>query len=211
MRIALSLFYILMKVCGILLFWLITMWACNNHVPKNEAIPASRTVIQQQNNSQQEEVFICPRGQATPVLQKEDYPNATFVLEADSISAIETTELPNGDKLTVRTWGCEYLVYTFKFETRQFSADTADLSYWYAAAEKLMTGMLGGTNVTLDLKKGVMFLSYYAVKNHNNLKLGEEIDFGEPDSYRNFVTLDRIQTLSNGNNMVTVSFAEGPL
>lgn len=200
-----------MKVYGILLFWVISIGACNNHVPKTETISAPHSSIQQQKNNKQEEAFVCPRGQATPVLEKEDYPNATFTLEADTISAIETTLLPTGDKLTVRTWGCEYLVYTFSFETSHFAADTTDLKYWYGAAQKLMTGMLGGTNASLDLKKGIMYLGYYTVNNKGALKLGDEIDFSEPNSYNNFATLDRIERLANGNYTVSISFSEGPL
>lgn len=156
----------------------------------------------------------CIRGQAEPVIQKEDYPNTTFVLQPDSISAIETVVFNNGDRLIIRNWGCEYYVLTFRFETSKFQQDTANLEYWFKAARQLMTGMLSGLNMTIDFKRGIMFLGNYIEKDkendYKNLKLGDEIDF-DGNEIRNFVRVDRIEKMTGEKYAVTLSFVLGPL
>lgn len=156
----------------------------------------------------------CVRGQAEPVVQKADYPNTTFVLQPDSITAIETVSFNNGDKLIIRNWGCEYYVLTFRFETSNYQSDTTDLPFWFRTANRLMTSMLGGLDAPIDIKRGLVMLESYILRDEKsgfkNLQLGEEIDFGGTD-IRSFVTLDRIEKIDDKKFGVTVSFATGPL
>jgi hypothetical protein len=156
----------------------------------------------------------CVRGQAEPVIQKTDYPNTTFVLQPDSITAIETVTFDNGDKLVIRNWGCEYYVLTFRFETSNYQHDTTDLGFWFRAADRLMTSMLGGLDTPIDIKRGLVLLDSYILRDEKNgfknLQLGEEIDFGGND-IRSFVTVDRIEKINDKNFGVTISFATGPL
>jgi hypothetical protein len=77
-----------------------------------------------------------------------------------------------------------------------------------------MTGMLGGLDSPIDIKRGLVFLESYYLRdkrnNFKNLKLGDEIDFDGSD-IRSYVTLDRIEKLSDKKFGVTISFATGPL
>jgi len=156
----------------------------------------------------------CIRGQAEPLIQKEDFPNATFVLQTDSITAIETVTFDNGDKLIIRSWGCEYYVLTFRYETTKFQQDTTNLEYWFWSVCKLMTGILGGLDAPIDIKRGLFFLDSYILRdkknNYRNLNLGEEIYFDGSD-IRSFITVDSIEKITETKNAVTISFAIGPL
>jgi len=154
----------------------------------------------------------CKRGQAEPIIQKEDYPNTTFLLQADSISALETIVFENGDKLIIKNWGCEYYVLTFRFETTKFQGDTTNLAYWFRSSAILITGMLSALDAPIDIKRGLVFLHSYIAKHEDNktLKLGEEIDF-DGSTIRNFLTIDRIEKLNDIKYAVTLSYTTGPL
>lgn len=162
----------------------------------------------------QEWTIECTRARAEPIIKKEYYPNSTFDLQADSLTAIEKVQFDNGDKLTIKNWGCEYYDLTFIFETTNFQRDTADLRFWYQASMQLVTSMLAAIDAPIDIKRGLAFLeSYYLAdekNNFQNLKLGEELDFGQ-SIIRSFVVLDRIELINNNEYGVTISFVKGPL
>jgi hypothetical protein len=156
----------------------------------------------------------CVRGQAEPVIQKKYYPNSTFVLQPDSLTAIETVTFDNNDKLIIRNWGCEYYVLTFRFETSKFQQDITNLEYWFKTAHRLMTDMLPELDVVIDIKRGLVFLDSYILRDEKNkfknLKPGDEIDFAGSE-IRSFVTVERIEKITDKKFAVTISFATGPL
>ena len=156
----------------------------------------------------------CVRSIPGPILSKVEFPNAKFRLQADSLVGFETTALDNGDVLTIKNWGCEYYTLTFQFETTRFQADTNDLAYWFEKAEVLLTGMLGGLDSPLDMKKGLMHLEYYlhhrGKQGSKGFDLGEQIDFGGTE-IREFISIDRIAQLSEGKYLVEISVSTGPL
>ncbi len=168
----------------------------------------------EENKNKVDGLMDCARGQAKPLIKKSDYPNTTFVLQPDSISAIETVYFENSDKLIIRNWGCEYYVLTFRFETSRLHRDTADLAFWFRAANNLMTNILGGLDAPIDIKKGLVRFDSYILRDsknaYKNLRIGEEIEFGSED-IRSFVTLDRIENIEDKKVAVTISFATGPL
>ena len=164
----------------------------------------------QRQDSLIEDNETCVRGQAEPVIRKKYFPNTNFVLQPDSLTAIETVSFANGDKLIIRNWGCEYYALTFRFETSKFKASTSDLNYWYAAASKLMNQAAIGVDAPIDIKQGIKALEKYAVKNSKHLALQTEIDFGG-DEIRNFVTLDTIRAMQPNRFAVITSFVIGPL
>jgi hypothetical protein len=170
--------------------------------------PATELGINEKNQNN------CTRGRAEPIIKKDIFPNTTFVLQPDSLTATETVIFKNGDNLIIHNCGCEYYVLTFRFETTKFAQDATNLLYWYQAAGILMTGMLASLNAPIDIKRGLVFLESYYLRdkknNYINLKLGEEIDFDGSD-IRTFVTLDKIEKLSDKKFGVTISFAMGPL
>jgi hypothetical protein len=159
----------------------------------------------------------CVRGAAEPIIDKKVYPKTKFVLQPDSLTGIETVSFDNGDKLIIKNWGCEYYVLTFRFETSRFKQDTTNLEYWFRCAKRLVTEMFGGINAMdnpIDIKMGVNYLSSYIDRdkknNYKNLKIGEEIDFGDSE-IRNFVTVDRIEKLTDKKYAIEISFTTGPL
>lgn len=197
------------------------LFACNSTVDREESNSEKPTLSDSvsptstpQAEDETDTTFECVRGKAEPVVKKEYFPNTRFILQPDSLTAIETIAFDNGDKLTIKNWGCEYYVLTFSFETVKFHKDTADLKFWYQAAKQLMTGILAGIDAPINIKRGLVFLESYYLKdeknNFKNLELGDEIDF-EGNDIRYFVTLDRIEKLSANKFGVTLSFSVGPL
>ena len=199
----------------------IGLFACSSPTRQQEEITtqasatdSSSPVSSPNTGTEAEQANDCVRGKAEPVIQKEDYPNTSFVLQADGISGMETVNFDNGDRLIIRNTGCEYYVLSFRFETSQYQHDTTDLGAWYQAAHRLMTGLLGGLHAPLDIKKGLVALESYVLKdeknNFKNLQLGEEIDFGGND-IRSYVTLESVEKIGSKKYGVTISFAMGPL
>jgi len=79
--------------------------------------------------SEQEHRISCVRGQAEPIVLKGKSLNTTFVLQADSSTAIETVTFDKDNKLIITNGGCEYFVLAFRFETTKFQRDTTNLEY----------------------------------------------------------------------------------
>ena len=153
----------------------------------------------------------CIRGQAAPVVKKSVYPNAVFKLYPDNHTGIETMDLKGGDKLTIKNWGCEYYVLTFRFETGRFQADTTNTVYWLGKAALLMKEIQAGIDAPLNLQDGIEAVSIQlASMDSGSYGLGEEIVFKD-DMIRDFVTLDRIQRINEQRFAVEISFATGPL
>ncbi len=173
----------------------------SNEDSKLESNIANGSQINQQN---------CTRSQAEPILNKDVYPQATFVLQPDSITGIETVVLDQGDKLIIKNWGCEYYILTFRFETTRFKTANSDLDYWFSAASMLMDEIKSNLNAPINIENGILKLNDYISKNRSDLKLGEEIDFGT-EEIRSFVTVDKIEDLSNDRRAVEISFSVGPL
>lgn len=152
----------------------------------------------------------CVRGQAEPIIKKDIFPNTTFVLQSDSITAVETVMLENGDKLIIRNWGCEYYVLTFRFETSRLKADTSDMKYWYVNSVKLMNEVKHGIDAPIDIEKGIEALNKHISGNVFDLQLHTQVDFGL-NEVRNFVTLDSISKIDKNHFAITISFSIGPL
>ena len=152
----------------------------------------------------------CVRGQAEPIVKNNVFPKTKFILQPDSLTAIETVRFDNGDKLTIKNWGCEYYVLTFRFETSRFEADTTDIKYWYETAYKIMNEIKEGIDAPINIGKGLNALNEHISKNAHNLKLQTEIDFGS-DEIRYFVTVEQIEKLTNKTFALTISFSIGPL
>jgi hypothetical protein len=151
----------------------------------------------------------CVRGQAEPIIKKTVFPNTKFILQPDSLTAIETVIFDNGDKLTIRNWGCEYYTLTFRFETSRFQADTTAMKYWYVTTYRILREMQQGIDAPVDIEKGLQALNSHISKNVFDLKLKTEIDFAG-DVIREFITVEQIEKLTDNKFAITVSFTTGP-
>jgi hypothetical protein len=156
----------------------------------------------------------CPRGAAEPVVKATVFPNAHFALRPDHITGIETFNLPQGDKITIKLSGCEYYTLTFQIETSRFAADTTDMPYWGNVALLLMREINKGISTPLEidnaLKKLALRLQADKSTPNNQLKLNEEIDFGGPDP-RQILTIDRISQPVNQRYIMQITFSYGPI
>lgn len=203
----------------ILIFGLtLELIACNSSVPKqakneNKSVSVDsikKTEAQNETASVKDLRDDCVRGQAEPMIKKTVFPNTKFILQPDSLTAIETVTFDNGDKLTIRNWGCEYYVLTFRFETSRFQADTAAMKYWYVTTYRILKEMKQGIDAPVDIEKGLQALNSHISKNVFDLKLQTEIDFAG-DVIREFITLEQIEKLTDNKFAITVSFTTGPL
>lgn len=156
----------------------------------------------------------CVRGQATSIVNKDVFKNSKFTVQADSLTGIETVELPNGDKLSIKNWGCEYYVLTFRFETSRFQKDTSDLEFWFDQAQNLLLDVENGIKAPIDWKGGIQALNGRCESSfhmdYESFNVGDEVDYGEGEM-RTFVVIDRIQKISEKKYAIEISFAVGPL
>lgn len=156
----------------------------------------------------------CIRGKAAPIIKKSVSMKTTFQLQPDSLTAIETVYFINGDKLIIRNWGCEYYILTFRFETARFQSNPKDLQFWFKRAVLLVSELDKSLDAPIDVMMGINKLKKYIdgdqPNNYQNLKLGRQIDFGG-NEIRNFVTIDKIEKLTDKKFAVEISLATGPL
>jgi len=158
----------------------------------------------------------CVRGQAEPIVKKKVYPNTTFILQPDKLSAYETVTFDNKDKLIIHNWGCEYYVLTFRFETSRFQEDVKNLPFWYQKAHLLMNETMKGLDTTLVTTRQLTTLKTFTEEkiktNPESFKLDEEIYYGGEDSeIQRFITVDKIEKLTNKKYAIEISFSVGPL
>ena len=196
----------------------VLLFACTSNKDRKEDAEIIKTQVSELDNSldiePDEKKFIedfdCVRGQAEPIVKRDIFPYGNFELQSDSLTAIETIEFDNGERVVIKNWGCEYYVLSFRFETSKYDADTSALKYWYVNSSKLMTEIITGLNAPLDIEKGLVALNDHISKNVFELEIGSEIDYGE-NEIRSFVSLDNIERIEKNRFAVTMSFALGPL
>lgn len=152
--------------------------------------------------------YDCPRGQAESVVKKAVFPHSIFKLSDDNRTGTETVTLDNDDHLMIKSWGCEYYILTFRFETARFKGDTIDINYWLAKAVILMNEIGKGIDVPIDIPGGTGAVSQL-IKEKRSYLLGEEIVYRE-GSVRGYVTFDRIQKIDDAKFAIEISYASGP-
>lgn len=152
----------------------------------------------------------CPRGELKPIIKKSIYPQSTFIIQPDSLIGIEEMYLKNGDKITIKHWGCEYYALTFKIETSRLKAKINSLKYWYINTYKILKEIYPGLDAPIDIDKGLQALNNYVSRNVFELKLNTEIDFGKTE-IRSYIIIDKIEKISNNKYVIEVSFISGPL
>jgi hypothetical protein len=196
---------------------LLALASCNKNEPKTampeKSLPQSIAPKNMPSDKTPEhEEDPCVAGTPEPIINHNHVANTQFKM-LTAQTAEETALLENGDHVAIIIGGCEYYTLRFRFETSRYSDDINDIGAWYANAHQMMSENLAAWgNANIDLKRGLMFLSYYHAKNLNNgqLKYGEEIDYDSTD-IRNFVVVDSVEKLDNGIFAVTVVFSRGPL
>jgi len=152
----------------------------------------------------------CTRATPTRIVKKSVFPKTTFKLSGDRRTGTETVKFPNGDRLIITNGGCEYYYLGFRFETRRFSASTANTKYWFAQAVKLIAEIEKGINAqSIQIPDAVRALKKH-IKKTPQPKVGEEIDYGGTD-IRTFVALKKIKRLAKGRFALELYFAVGPL
>lgn len=167
------------------------------------------------------QMSICTRGIAVPVLKRSVFPNVKAKMSADERTSVETARTGRGDLLTVRNWGCEYYVLTFRFETSRYRHDLGDLRYWFRQAANEMAFILPGVEAPIDIKKGIAKLRAYTNSSGKGdlrrIKLGRTLMFGgderDPngDDIPQTVSIDSLRMLKKNRYVFEVTFAAGPL
>ncbi len=156
----------------------------------------------------------CKREVATPVVKKSVYPKTTFQLQADKLTAIETVELDNGDKLIIKNWGCKYYALTFRFETTRFQKETTNVGFWYKRAVTFVNEVSKGIDAPIEIGQATEILVGKIEEDvpnaYQNLKFGEEIEVAN-GNVPEFVSVDKVEQLSDQKFAVEVTIARGPL
>ena len=98
---------------------------------------------------------------------------------------------------------------SFRFETSRFQSDVTDLAYWIDKAASLLFDVQKGLNTPLDIKGGINELKHL-VEGSKAYNLGEEMIYDDHD-VRGFISIDRIEQLSDSRFAIEISLATGPL
>lgn len=101
----------------------------------------------------------CSRFMFYPLLKPGAYLKETFLVSADSLSAIETAILNNGDTLIIKHTGCDSIIYKLRFKTKRFQFDTK--KEWYDAVLVCMSELTHMLNADLALDSGLESLTRY--------------------------------------------------
>jgi hypothetical protein len=156
----------------------------------------------------------CVRGVAEPVIKKNIFPKNSFQLQADKLTGIETVELDNGDKLIIKQWGCGYYALTFRFETERFQNEPGNVGFWYKRAVTFINEVAKGIDSPLELTKTADIVAERiegdVPNEYKNLKYGEEMDVTNGD-IREFVSIDKVEQLSDKKYAIEITVARGPL
>lgn len=155
----------------------------------------------------------CKHTVAQSVVKKGTYPKATFQLQADKNSGVDKIEFDNGDRLTIKNWGCDYAALTFYFETTRFQDEPTNAGFWYKRTVTLLNEVNKSLETIVDVVDGTDRLVTQIENNisdgYQNLRLDEELPFGE-DEIRNFVIIHKVEKLSDKKYGIEVTFAKGP-
>ena len=166
----------------------------------------------QKSNNNEVTTSECTRGKAEPVVKKSVFPNSSFQLQSDSMTGIETVDLGSDERLIIKNWGCEYYCLSFRFETSRFHSDTSDLKFWFEKAIVLIGELKNGVEAPVGIVVEAMkkYYNSHAPGGNKNLKLSDEIDCND-NEIREFVTLDRVEEMSNNRYAVEITYSVGPL
>jgi hypothetical protein len=156
----------------------------------------------------------CLRGVAAPVVKKDIFPKSTFLLQADKLTGIETVKLDKDDKLTIKQWGCAYYALTLRFETTRFQNEPGNVGFWYKRAVTLVNEVAKGIDAPLELSKATEVIVEHIEEDvpngYTNLKYGEEMDISN-SAIRQFVSIDKVEQLSDKKFAIEITIARGPL
>lgn len=152
----------------------------------------------------------CTRAVPDSIVKKSVFPQTTFDLSEDERTGTETVLFSNGDKLTITNAGCEHYYLSFRFESKRFNAPATDTKFWFKRAIELIEETQSGINdASVQMKKAAVALESY-IKKTKEPQFGDEIDYGGRD-IRTFVTVEKVEKLSEGKFALEINFAVGPL
>lgn len=156
----------------------------------------------------------CVRATPERIFKKRVFPQATFALRKNKSFPFEQigTEkltLKNGDKLTVKNFGCENYSLSFRFETARFSRRVNDTKFWYKTAVQLIRQTIKGLRAPGLIVRGTEALNLY-IKNNKKLEFEAEIDFGG-SGIRDVASVSKVKRRGGKKFEVEVSFGVGPL
>lgn len=155
----------------------------------------------------------CKRKEPMPIVKKGSFPDERFELQPGRQVGIETFKNQNGEKVTIKNWGCEYIALTFHFETARFEGELSNTGFWYKRTATLLNELSGKLDAPIDIAKGaeriVTEIENDVPNGYQNLKLNKELDF--EDSPRSFVSIDKVEKIDSQKFAIEVTFAKGPL
>ena len=186
-------------------------------LPAEKSIPDSiisplvsttvKTIIKEDGSS-------CTRGVPGSIIKKGAFKKMSFELKPNKLVAIETIDFENGDKLIIKDWGCDYYALTFRFETSRFQSEPTNIPFWYKRSVTLLNEINKEINARIDVVKGTDRLMNQiedeVPNGYKGLALNKELDFEEGE-IRSFVSIDKVEQLTDKKFAIEITFAKGPL
>lgn len=194
----------------------IPLVACNNtdksaeqQSSKDSAMTEITTTVSTEADSN------CFHEEPTGILEKNAFPKMSFELQSDKKVGIETVNFENGDKLTIKDWGCNDYMLTFRFETSRFQSEPTNVGFWYKRTVTLLNeinkkvsdspiNIISGTNRLMER------IEEEVPNGYQNLEFNEELGFEDGD-VRTYVKIDRVEQLSDKKFAIEITFSKGPM
>jgi hypothetical protein len=81
----------------------------------------------------------CTRGQPEPLfVSSNSAVTAHSFKENSSTEAIEEVTFVSGDKLTIKNWGCEYYIISFRYESDGIVSQEESPEFWFTKAAEAL-------------------------------------------------------------------------
>lgn len=187
---------------------LLSLYSCRETSPAPSAQSADSTPVTIASSADADPG--CPRGVPTPALKAGSFPGSNFKLFPDSVSALETARLPNGDTFQIYHHGCEYVIYTFRTTIIDDTHDTTDTPHWLRTSARLVEAIWPGLDIPLPLNAGIIALDNLATSGITHISPAFEVNIDSAGDMRFYYTLDHVSNKGNGT-LLEFSFVYGPL
>lgn len=157
----------------------------------------------------------CIHEEPAGIIEKNAFPNMSFELQPDKKGGIETVNFENGDKLTIKDWGCNDYILTFRFETNRFQSEPTNTGFWYKRTVTLLNEINkkmsdSPINIVFGTNRLMERIEEEVPNGYQNLAFNEELDFEDGD-VRTFVRIDKVEQLSDKKFAIEITFSKGPI
>ena len=151
----------------------------------------------------------CIRSTPEPLVDKHQFPDATFRLENEV--GFETVVISDTETLILKNTGCESYVLVLRFEVPSQERKTDDVTFWYKRLVKLVSEVSGYIDSPVNLKEANgKLINYIDDYDNQPLKLGQYITIYDGD-IPEVMAFQKIKNIGEDKVALELSIWVGPL